>query len=228
MALHRTQVKGVVELLSSLTARYDPDGLDLYFSTENAKIRPKNPEEFLTQLQERPAKGLPDFRQRFATIIEKYQSKFGKRNTFSKLRHFNSTPSKGPRPLSLYVLTDGIWDPKCTLVTEIKKLVALLLEHKLPNKYVGIQFIRFGDDALGQQRLKHLDDGLGLELYVTLYEYIQTTVIPLSLTLPTLLGTHSLLTDNSTCRDAIDTTSANGNVWKMLLGAVNDWYDNDP
>ncbi|KAL9033583.1 MAG: hypothetical protein Q9180_005869, partial [Flavoplaca navasiana] len=27
--------------------------------------------------------------------------------------------------------------------------------------------------------------------------------------------------------DVVDTTSADGNVWKMLLGAVNDWYDND-
>ena len=168
MAPHRTKVEGVVELLSSLTAPYDPDGLDLYFSTEAAKQSPKTPEEFLKLLRDRPASGLPDFRQRFATIIEKYQSRFGKRNTLSKLRHPNSTPSKGPRPLSLYVLTDGIWDPKCTLVTEIKKLVALLLDHKLPNKYVGIQFIRFGKDAEGAQRLKHLDDELGLELYVTL------------------------------------------------------------
>ena len=26
----------------------------------------------------------------------------------------------------------------------------------------------------------------------------------------------------------IDTTPANGNVWKMLLGAVNDTFDDDP
>ena len=169
MAPHRTKVEGVVELLSSLTAPYDPDGLDLYFSTESAKQKPKNPEEFLKHLRDRPAKGLPDFRQRFATIIEKYQSRFGKMNTFSKVFHPKSMPSRGPRPLSLYVLTDGIWDPNCTLITEIKKLVASLLEHKLPNKYVGIQFIRFGNDPVGKQRLRHLDAGLGLELYVALW-----------------------------------------------------------
>ena len=39
---------------------------------------------------------------------------------------------------------------------------------------------------------------------------------------------HNILTGTSAYRDAIDTTSADGNVWKMLLGAVNDWYDNDP
>ena len=228
MALHRTKVEGVVELLSSLTAPYDPDGLDLYFSTEAGKQRPKSPEEFLRHLQDRPAKGLPDFRQRFATIIEKYQSKFGKTNTFSKWLHPKSMPSKGPRALSLYVLTDGIWDPNCTLITEVKNLVGLLVAHNSPNKHVGIQFIRFGNDAVGRKRLRHLDDKLGLELYVALCQHLQVTVIHLSLTLPTVLATHNILTGTSASRDTIDTTSADGNVWKMLLGAVNDWYDNDP
>ncbi len=29
-------------------------------------------------------------------------------------------------------------------------------------------------------------------------------------------------------RDIIDTTEANGNVWKMLFGPVNDDFDDDP
>ena len=29
-------------------------------------------------------------------------------------------------------------------------------------------------------------------------------------------------------RDVIDTEPSNGNVWKMLLGAVNKWFDGDP
>lgn len=33
---------------------------------------------------------------------------------------------------------------------------------------------------------------------------------------------------DSTRRDIIDTTPANGSVWKMLLGAVNDTFDDDP
>ena len=227
MAPHRMKVRGVIELLSSLTAPYDPNGLDLYFSTETAKLRPNSPEEFLKQLQDRPAKGLPDFRHRFATIIENYQSKFGKRNTFSRLRHPNSTPSKGPRPLSLYVLTDGIWDRDCNLVTEIKALVALLLEHHLPNKHVGIQFIRFGNDAVAKERLKHLDAGLGLGLYVIFHYYLPTLDVLASYYYTSLLDSIHKLTAASIYRDVVDTTSADGNVWKMLLGAVNDWYDND-
>lgn len=33
---------------------------------------------------------------------------------------------------------------------------------------------------------------------------------------------------DSTRRDIIDTTPANGSVWKMLLGAVNDTFNDDP
>ncbi|KAL8851616.1 MAG: hypothetical protein Q9221_003453 [Calogaya cf. arnoldii] len=166
MGPHRKQVEEVVELLSTLTQPYDPDGLDLYFSTESGKLRPETPRKCLKYLRERPAHGLPDFRQRFAKIINDYQSRFGKSNTlkWDKWKHPKSTPSKGPRPLSLYVLTDGVWDPKCTLITEVKNLVALLQEYKYPNKYVGIQFIRFGNDPKGKERLKTLDSGLGLEL----------------------------------------------------------------
>ncbi|KAL8859794.1 MAG: hypothetical protein Q9178_003626 [Gyalolechia marmorata] len=191
MRPRRPQVEAVLELLSALIQPYDPNGLDLYLTTESSKLRHKTPEKLLQYLRERPANGIPDFRQRFAKIIENYQSKFGKSNYRKKLMHPRSTPPKNPRRLSLYVLTDGVWDPKCTLITEIQNLVALLQEFKLPNKYIGIQFIRFGNNREGKKRLKKLDSQLGLQL------------------------------------DVIDTTSADGNVWKMLLGAVNDWYDDD-
>ncbi|KAL8879653.1 MAG: hypothetical protein Q9198_002778 [Flavoplaca austrocitrina] len=165
MRPHRKKVEEAVELLATLTQPYDPDGLDLYFSTESTKLRPKTPEKFLKYLRDRPAHGRPDFRQRFATIIEDYRSRFGQPNhSWARLRHPKSTPSKGPLPLSLYVLTDGVWDPKCTLITEVKNLVASLQAHNYRNKYVGIQFIRFGNDREGKKRLKTLDARLGLPL----------------------------------------------------------------
>lgn len=166
MGHYRDQVRRVLELLSALTRPYDPDGLDLYFSTESGKYNTKTNEQVLRYFDARPAHGLPDMRERFAQILEQYQAQFGKRNTLSKLWHPNSTPSKGPRRLSLYVLTDGVWQPGCTLTTEIKRLVSLLQEHRLPNKHIGIQFIRFGNNEESKRRLQKLDSELRLELYV--------------------------------------------------------------
>lgn len=166
MSPHWEKVRKVLELLWALTELYDPDGLDLYLSTENKKHKPKTNRRMLRLFDDCSTQGCPDMRQRFASIIESYQSRLGKKNTFSKIWHPNSTPDIGPRALTLYVLTDGVWQPNCTLETEIKNLVTSLRQHGMPNKHIGIQFIRFGDNEEGTRRLQHLDSGLGLELYV--------------------------------------------------------------
>lgn len=167
MAQYRQEVRRVLELLSALVQPYDPDGLDLYFSTSNARLKPKSNKEMLDIFDEQLFYGIPDFRDRFSTIIQRFQDQLGKKNLFSKIRHPKSTPSKGPRRLSLYVLTDGVWQPKGELVEEMRTLVDQLKRHGLPHKYIGIQFIRFGRDTKGKQRLRTLDEGttaLGLKL----------------------------------------------------------------
>lgn len=189
MGQYKHQVRDVLELLSSLTERYDPNGLDLYFTTEPKRNhKPNGNKKMLKIFDEHPAHSVIDMRECFASIMEPYRAQFGQRNLFSKLRQ---KPSKGPRKISLYILTDGVWDPECDLVNEVKALVASLQKKEMPDKHVGIQFIRFGDDPKAIDRLEKLDSGLSLEL------------------------------------DIIDHTSAKGNVWKMLLGPLNPWIDDD-
>lgn len=36
------------------------------------------------------------------------------------------------------------------------------------------------------------------------------------------------LTFSSDDRDIVDTEPSSGNVWKMLLGSTNKWFDQDP
>jgi hypothetical protein len=62
---------------------------------------------------------------------------------------------------NIYIFTDGIWsqgrDDLCGVQENIKVLVErLITAGKL--KHVGIQFIRFGDDPEGKERLRRLDD----------------------------------------------------------------------
>ena len=66
------------------------------------------------------------------------------------------------------------------------------------DKQVGIQFIRFGEDELGMKRLRYLDDQLPKEK------------------------------ERPLARDICDTTPANGNVWKMMLGSIDPYWDDDP
>ena len=166
MGRHRAQARKVLELLSYMLGPTDPDGLDLYFATYPKKLKPGGCYAMLEEFDKRPATGSADMRQRFANILEDYQGKFGKTNIFGKLRHPNSTPLKGPRRFTLYVLTDGVWRPHTTLVEEVKTLVKHMTTHNIPNKHIGIQFIRFGDSRKGKKRLNRLDSKskLGVEL----------------------------------------------------------------
>jgi hypothetical protein len=64
---------------------------------------------------------------------------------------------------NIYILTDGVWsqgeDELCGVQKHIQILVKKLIKSgKL--KRVGIQFIRFGDDPAGKERLRRLDDEL--------------------------------------------------------------------
>ena len=166
MKPYRDEVEKVLELLWAMVEKHDPDGADLYITSDMQALKPKTDSRALQELRSRPAKYAPDMRYCFAQIIEKYQSKFGKRNIGSKLLHPKATPAKGPRKLSLYVLTDGVWQTKTDLKQVIRTLVDHLIQHKLTNKQIGIQFIRFGNDERGMKRLEKLDSGLDLALYV--------------------------------------------------------------
>jgi len=85
----------------------------------------------------------------------------------------------GLRPLG------GVDEPIRIFVEKLKDLGLL-------DTQVGIQFIRFGNDERGMERLQKLDSDLHLPM------------------------------------DIVDTTPWDGNVWKMLLGAIDrDWDDDE-
>ena len=158
MGAHWLQVKRVFGLLSYMVRDCDPNGLDLYFTNTSKTFKSSNMSTLMGELDRRTPKGLPDMRSRFGDIVEKYRSKFGKRKLKSLFRESD------PRKLSLYVLTDAVWQPKIDLTTPIRTLVSSLEDHKLTNKQIGIQFIRFGNNTDSIQRLQKLDSGLELSL----------------------------------------------------------------
>ena len=229
MSTHRNDVKMVLELLWAMVARHDPDGAELYITTDMKALKPKTDYRMLRELDKRPAKNAPDMRHCFAHIIENYQNQFGTRNITSKLLHWKATPAKGPRKLSLYVLTDGIWQAKTDLRQVIRTLVDHLIQYKLTNKQIGIQFIRFGNDEGGSERLEMLDSGLNLDLYALITISSASYLFPCRFLIRARSKQVFIFKTfaNTAHRDLIDTTPSNGNVWKMLLGPVNDTFDDD-
>ena len=164
MEQYRDKVRDVLELLTYITIMHDPNGIDLYFSNSSDKRRPKTNADVLKKFDKTPPpkSDFLDFKVVFNNIIGEYQRQLGKKHLLRSW--FSSHPEIGPRKLSLYVLTDGVWQSECDLSITIKTLVAKLKEHGLVHDQVGIQFIRFGNDSREGGRLQFLDSGLETDL----------------------------------------------------------------
>jgi hypothetical protein len=63
------------------------------------------------------------------------------------------------KPTSIYVYTDGIWEPGADEVRRaIRRAIDYLIECNQSSSTLMFQFIQFGDDAVGSARLEYLDD----------------------------------------------------------------------
>lgn len=66
-----------------------------------------------------------------------------------------------PKRVSIYILTDGVWQPNDSGVDKvIVRTVEKLRQAKLSPHWVMFQFVRFGDNPTGKNRLKYLDDDI--------------------------------------------------------------------
>ncbi|KAL9599629.1 MAG: hypothetical protein Q9219_003713 [cf. Caloplaca sp. 3 TL-2023] len=168
MAQHETQVKGIIELLGYMVAPYDPNGLEFMLTWYRTSMNSKTTQlskilERLDSIHLRDRLERPNFALPFADIIEKYQRQIKEKHTPQFFRRVSP-----PRKMSLYVITDGNWQPKCEILVKdkINDLIDTLNHYQLTTAQVGIQFIRVGDDDEGREKLDVLDSGLGQNQYV--------------------------------------------------------------
>ncbi|KAL3425129.1 hypothetical protein PVAG01_04410 [Phlyctema vagabunda] len=183
MEPHWPNLVRVFEALSYIVKQSDENGLDLFFSNSNncekdcKKTRKLLP---IVRAQKQTQKKITtDINFRLSQILEKHKNGLDRKVWYrSKLK-----------PLSLYILTDGVWETNCTAIDPIRNAVLKLHDLRIPSSQIGIQFISFGSDEVGLNRLAYLDDKLDLP------------------------------------KDIVDTEPWDGNVWKMLLGSINDNFD---
>jgi len=113
------------------------------------------------------------------------------------------------KPLSLYIFTDGNWQHGSDAIAPIRNMVSLMNKRNFPKERVGIQFIQFGDDPEGTKRLNYLDSQLGQSIKAE------------------MLSTEHNVDIRHRVLDIVDTEPFHGDIMKMLLGAVNPWFDDD-
>ncbi len=160
MQCHQLEVRDHLDHLVYMVKETDPDGVELRFSMFKDKLRFKNTKPLLEAFDRKMAEGESNIRIPLLQILEEYEEKL--ENRARKKRW-----SRGPvRPLNLYILTDGVWQPHCDATEIISDMVNMLTKYGVRRENFGIQFIRFGNDADGIARLEKLDSGLGLSMYV--------------------------------------------------------------
>lgn len=191
MRPHRKDVFDLFGLLGYMVKGTDPDGIELRFTMSRDRgARAKDTGPLLRTLDTAPFSGESNIRTQLGEILQDYHAKL--RN--QKQTRWLFSRASSPRPIrrqNIYIFTDGVWQPGCDPTDLIRKLVNGLESYSMEREQFGIQFIRFGDNAEGINRLNQLDSGLGLSM------------------------------------DIVDTEPWNGNIWKMLLGPINPWFDDD-
>lgn len=213
MKQYDIDMKRIISLLAYIVKDSDKDGLDLFFTQDNRPVHSTKSSKLADSIDQVRFRGKSDMRGRLNTILQDPISKFG--TLVQPARSFTGRklPPQPQRGLSFYILTDAKWQPNNNVGGFIKDLVKSMRDKHVCKEHVAIQFIRFGHDPAGINLLNELDHGLGLK-GIDMYVDFSCPV--------------SMLYSQFDNRDIVDHTYWNGNVWKMLLGALNDWYDDDP
>ena len=160
MKAHWGEVIKIFGLLSYMVKRYDRDGIDLHLTMSSKTWTSKKTTKLIEILKDRKdsLSGKSDLKDRLGTMLEQYTNKL---NQSQSSPNAKKLWAKRLRRYNIYVLTDAIWQPYCDPAPLIRTMVGTLENLKLHNAQIGIQFIRFGHDKDGIERLERLDSGLG-------------------------------------------------------------------
>lgn len=152
------QVIQLFAVLAKFIKECDDDGIELFFTVNrHDKMKAKHTTNLIQKLKS--LEGSLDASSEPATVLREIFD----RKRCSTLREgkkkFRGIGPTSEAPLTVYILTDGVWQPSTDLWPEISKIVDLLeQEPKKDPKHVGIQFIQFGDDPRMTAKLKAYDN----------------------------------------------------------------------
>ncbi|KAH9872121.1 hypothetical protein J1614_006383 [Plenodomus biglobosus] len=149
MEPYKAQVRCTLASLAYLVKRFDSDGIDLYFTRDSDRVRDKHREKLLSLFDRIKFHGTGSIGTGLGRILTKF--------TDPSIRPSTRKPN-GDWAVSIYVLTDGLWgceeENLCDIPDVLQKTV-----NKMPNRVgLGIQFIQFGRNEIGNWRLRELDN----------------------------------------------------------------------
>ncbi|CAO2648500.1 Nn.00g077670.m01.CDS01 [Neocucurbitaria sp. VM-36] len=168
MEQYREDVIKTFAALAYLVKGFDPDGIDLCFTNHHEESNSQNREKLLQLLKRVEFNGQCSMDVTLTKILDQRSEN----RLSNRLRRVVGKKKWG---ISIYVLTNGIWNnPGDSGVGGMPKLIKRTVEKMHGRAKLGIQFIQFGNDPIGIERLEKLDDSLVSE-YGVYEDIIDTT-----------------------------------------------------
>ncbi|KAF4981161.1 hypothetical protein FZEAL_2995 [Fusarium zealandicum] len=144
MSPHMDNVAKTARVIGYVAKTADNDGMDLYFASDTTKSRTcKSSTAVEAAIRKAKAvEGSCNMQRCLVDILEP---------VWKKLERGMSA--------SIYVYTDGVWEPgEDQVKSVIKEAIRRLSKAHKPAITLMFQFIQFGEDAKGTERLEYLDD----------------------------------------------------------------------
>ncbi|EPQ27614.1 uncharacterized protein PFL1_04752 [Pseudozyma flocculosa PF-1] len=151
----RDAVSGVVEL----AAKYDRDGVDVYFLNNDRAIENcTDPREVLRVFDSIEPEGATPTGMRLEILLLDYLDRI---EEYKERLSRGQNPGPEPKKRNYIVITDGspTDDPEDVIVACARRLDRA----NMPLSQIGIQFLQVGDDAEATEALQDLDDALSKE-----------------------------------------------------------------
>lgn len=159
MRLHWADVSKTVRATEWLLSDCQESSVDLFFTSEPVMGYQRKQDGFLTDIvrSQQPWD--------ICAMNESLETVFDRVIT-DRLRPRVQKHASTQRPISIHVLTDGVWQtsgkqngtPLAGVKRAIKRIANELDQQGRNRESLAIQFIRFGNDESGGGRLKELDD----------------------------------------------------------------------
>lgn len=163
MDRHWNEVQELCSILAYMVKEKNPNGFDLYFTVSQKQYNFKHATELEKVFGKKTLTGETDIKAQLSNIITAFEARL--RPPTSNNRFQRSPQShESITPMSLYILTNALWEAHSDPAIPINFLVKKLTQNELHNHHFMIQFIHFG--TAGKEVLKRLDSGLKLDLYV--------------------------------------------------------------
>ncbi|KAK0673583.1 hypothetical protein QBC41DRAFT_311103 [Cercophora samala] len=207
MYQYKPDVKTTVEALSYMVKGCDNNGVELFkISQPEAPIQDASnaTTKIVTHLQDlgRPSSQNGHIERSFSLILDKVNlMRAGRWDNIRSRASRSQIDAKQPK-VSLWVLTDGMWDDDdeygCPAIANpIRNLMRKMKENHRDRTDIMIQFIQFGNDPEGTRRLRYLDNKLTKE--------------------PEMQAMKDY--------DIVDRKSWNSIIWDILIGSLNRKID---